>query len=64
MTALVLIHKAAEVTGYTEKAIRRKIEEGTWRQGLEYVKAPDSHIMIDLKAVEQWARGQAPQRPQ
>lgn len=64
MTTLVLIHKAAEVTGYSEKAIRRKIEDGVWRQGSEYVKAPDSHIMIDLKAVEQWARGQTPQRQQ
>lgn len=63
MTSLVLIRKAAEATGYTEKAIRRKIEEGTWRQGLEYVKAPDNHILIDLKAVEQWARSKAPQNP-
>jgi hypothetical protein len=50
----VLIPKAAELTGYSVKAIERKIERGIWRQGIEWVKAPDGHRMIDLRAYERW----------
>lgn len=50
----VLIPKAAELTGYTAKAIRRKIESGVWMEGVECRKAPDGHWMIDIPAVERW----------
>jgi hypothetical protein len=30
----VRIRKAAEATGYTEKAIRQKIDKGVWLQGV------------------------------
>ena len=43
------------VTGYTEKAVRRKIQEGVWIEGHEYKKAPDGHILIDLRGYETWA---------
>lgn len=54
----VRIHKAADVTGYTEKAIRRKIEQGDWVQGLLWTKAPDGCIFINLGAVETWITSQ------
>lgn len=58
MTArFVRIALAATLTGYTEKAIRRKIEEGVWIEGREYVRAPDGAILIDMTAYEKWARG-------
>jgi integrase len=46
---------AAALTGYTEKAIRRKIEDGKWLEGREYIKAPDGHILISMKGYAQWA---------
>lgn len=56
----VLIPKAAEITGYSIKAIERKIERGQWREGLEYVKAPDGHRLISIKGYERWVeQGQA-----
>lgn len=56
----VLIPRAAELTGYTRKAIERKIERGVWLQGEVWIKAPDGHRMIDMKGYERWvARGQA-----
>jgi hypothetical protein len=58
---LVLLPRFAELSGYTEKAIRRKIEEGIWLEGREYVKAPDRHILIDIAKVEKWARGESVQ---
>ena len=55
-----LIRAAAAATGLTEKAIRRKIEEGHWVQNKHYRKAPDGHIFIDMKAFERWVEGAIP----
>lgn len=50
----VLIPKAAELTGYSPKAIERKIERGIWVEGREWVKAPDGRRLISMKGVQQW----------
>jgi hypothetical protein len=42
------------VTGYTEKAVRRKIEEGHWLEGGEYVRAPDGHILVNMEGYYKW----------
>ena len=55
---LVTIRKAAELTGLTEKAIRRKREEGVWREGREIVVGPDGRLYVDMEAYERWVRGQ------
>lgn len=51
----VTIPLAARITGYTEKAIRRKIEDGVWVEGREYVRAPDGHILVSMRGFERWA---------
>ena len=58
MSDLKLLPKAAELTGYSEKAIRRKIEDGVWLDGHEYVRAPDGRILVDMDAFNRWARGE------
>lgn len=58
MSDLKLLPKAAELTGYSEKAIRRKIEDGVWLEGHEYVRAPDGRILVDMDAFNRWARGE------
>lgn len=50
----VRINKFVELTGYTEKAVRRKIEEGVWVAGREYRRAPDSTIFIDMEGFARW----------
>jgi hypothetical protein len=56
----VLIPRAAELTGYTPRAIKEKIAKGVWLEGREYVRAPDGHLMVSLKGYEQWvAQGKA-----
>jgi hypothetical protein len=45
------------LTGYTVKAIQKKIEEGKWLEGREYRKAPDGHIVVDLEGYEKWVEG-------
>jgi hypothetical protein len=55
----VTIPLAASMTGYSEKAIRRKIEDGVWLQGREFARAPDGHILINMVAYHAWvAKGQ------
>lgn len=53
----VTIKRAAEMTGYSQAAIRHKIERGDWREGKEYVRAPDGRILVNLKGYEAWAAG-------
>lgn len=50
----VLISKAAELTGYTKRAIETKIARGQWVEGREWVKAPDGHRMISLRGYAAW----------
>lgn len=57
LTGLVTIKKAAELTGLTEKAIRRKREDGVWREGKEILIGPDGRIYIDMEAYTKWVKG-------
>lgn len=45
------------LTGYTEKAVRRKIEEGNWLEGKDkqFIRAPDGHILINMEGYYSWA---------
>jgi hypothetical protein len=54
----VTIPRAAEETGYSEKAMRRKIEDGVWLEGHEWIRAPDGRILIDVEGYYRWARGE------
>lgn len=50
----VTVKLAATITGLTEKAIRRKIEEGKWLEGREYRKSPDGGVFISIKGYTAW----------
>ncbi len=50
----VTVPLASVVTGLTEKAIRRKIEEGKWLEGREYRRSPDGGIFISMKGYSKW----------
>lgn len=54
----ITISKFAEASGYSEKAVRRKIEEGVWIEGRQFRRAPDGRILMDLQGYEAWAEGQ------
>ena len=58
----VTVDLAASMTGFTEKAIRRKIQDGIWLEGREYRKSPDGRILISIKGYASWVeQGQASQ---
>jgi hypothetical protein len=50
----VTIQLASNITGLTEKAIRRKIEDGKWLDGREYRRSPDGGIFISMKGYQAW----------
>jgi len=50
----VTVPLAAIITGLSEKAIRRKIEDGKWVVGREFLRSPDGGIFISLKGYQQW----------
>lgn len=50
----VTIPVAAAMTGYSPKAIRRKIEDGVWLEGREFRRAPDGHVLISVRGYELW----------
>lgn len=58
MTRYVLIPRFCAITGYTEKAVRRKMQSGVWLEGREWKKAPDGHVMINMEAYERWVEGE------
>lgn len=54
----VTIKKMAELTGYSEQAIRDKIHQGVWSPHM-WVKAPDNRILVNTEEYEKWAETDA-----
>lgn len=50
----VLLPLAHLLTGYTVKAMQRKIERGDWQEGKVWKHAPDGHIVIDMVGYHKW----------
>lgn len=54
----VLLPLANLITGYTVKAMERKIERGDWVEGKVWRRAPDGHILIDIQGYQRWVESQ------
>lgn len=52
----VRIPLAAAMTGLSEKAIRRKIEEGRWLEGRQYIRR-DGEVYISIRGYALWVEG-------
>lgn len=50
----VLLPVANSITGYSVKAMERKIERGDWPEGKLWRRAPDGRILIDLMGYQKW----------
>lgn len=50
----VTIDLAAKLTGYTERAIRTKIQKGVWLEGQEFLKGPDGRVLISMRGYTSW----------
>ena len=58
MLRYMTIAKFAAESGYSEAAIRSKIRDGIWRQNLEWRRAPDGRILIDVEGYQRWVEGE------
>jgi hypothetical protein len=56
----VRTHVFEAITGYSAKAVERKIATGVWTEGREYRRAPDGHVLVDMKGYEKWVEKQQP----
>lgn len=54
----VLLPLFEKLTGYTQKAVRRKIEDGVWVEGREYRRGPDGRIVVDMNGYTRWVEGE------
>lgn len=65
MIKWIRIKKFCSVTGYTDDAVRAKMSQGVWLEGILWKKAPDGNITINPRAYNRWVEGQvsAPQAP-
>lgn len=45
----VLVNRFCEETGYTPKAVERKIASGAWTEGFQFRRSPDGRIQIDME---------------
>lgn len=50
----VLVPVFCAMTGYSDKAVRRKLQEGVWLQGKHYRKAPDGRITMNIQEYYKW----------
>ncbi len=55
----VRLSQFCSLTGYTEKACRRKMEQGVWVEGIHYRKAPDGNLLMNLEEFEKWVEQHA-----
>ena len=53
------IKKFAEESGYTQAAIRTKIQDGTWQQGAVWIRAPDKKPLISVEGYNEWVENVA-----
>ncbi len=50
----VLLSKLAELSGYSEKALRQKISKGQFIEGTHYIRSPDGRIHFHLQRYQDW----------
>jgi hypothetical protein len=50
----VTTKKLANLTGYTEGALRKKIHDGVFVQGIHFLKSPDGRIQFILEEYNKW----------
>ncbi|MBE9538510.1 MAG: excisionase [Proteobacteria bacterium] len=55
----IKLERFADLTGYTVKALRRKMENGVWIRDQHYRKAPDGNIMVNIDVYNRWVEGKA-----
>lgn len=50
----VTVALGSELTGLSEKSVRRRIADRVWEAGKEYRRCGDGRVYLDLPAIEAW----------
>lgn len=50
----VKVSKYCAETGDTPGGVRAKRRSGLWQEGVQWKKAPDGNVWINVEAVQQW----------
>jgi len=50
----VTVRLGSELTGLSEKSVRRRIADRVWEAGKEYRRCGDGRVYLDLPAIEAW----------
>jgi len=50
----VKLRKYCELSGDTKDAVNAKRRNGLWAEGVQWRKAPDNKIWINLEAIDKW----------
>ena len=56
MINLITLKKFAEITGYSEGALHKKIYDGVLSEGVHFFKSPDGRIHFSIKEYEKWIK--------
>jgi hypothetical protein len=51
----ITIKKFCDLTGYSDDAVRSKIQQGIWREDIVWRKAPDGRVLISQMGYDLWA---------
>lgn len=54
----ITIKRFCDLTGYSDDAVRSKISQGVWREGIVWDKAPDGRVLISQSGYDAWVEGQ------
>jgi predicted HNH restriction endonuclease len=55
----VRIKKFCELSGYSDDAVRAKISQGVWREGIVWKTPPNSRdVLISQSGYDAWVEGQ------
>lgn len=50
----ITIQKLAAETGYSENALRAKIQRGEFAEGIHFIRSPDNRIQFNVEAYLKW----------
>lgn len=54
----VLVKRFAEITGYSENAVRHKVKGGVWLENRLWRRAPDGRIFLNITEFERWVESE------
>ncbi len=54
--SIITVKQLARLSGYSEAALRKKIHDHVFQEGVHFQKSPDGRIHFDIQEYEKWVR--------